>query len=497
MTDSSKTIELRSVSKHFGGVQALRDVRFTAYRGQVSAIVGHNGAGKSTLVNILSGVVRPDAGEILRFGHPVDVGTPAAAKRAGITVVHQELTILPDLSVAENVGVDGIPLTRWGTINRRQLHVRVAAALGQFGIQLNLRARAGTLPLAQQQMIEIARALYAGGDVLVLDEPNSALSEPETEALLAIIRRLASQGTTVILVSHRLEEVFSVADRITVLRDGQTQASWAVKETSTSAVIRAMVGDVLESPEPPPRVEFSTQPVLTLQGLRGAHVGPIDLNLIPGEIVGLVGLEGSGTDTVLRMAGGATPSHGRVAIGDEEIKLRGPGAAIDHGIIYMPAERKTEGLWLQYSVANNITAGIIDRVSSLGFIQQRQVRQQARSWVDRLGVRTPDIRTRADKLSGGNQQKVMLARCLATQPKVLLLSDPTRGVDVLAKVEIHGTLRQLASEGMAICFASSELDEALDLADRLVCMRSGQVVGSGPREQYTHDSLLEVITAKR
>lgn len=497
MSETLPSIELHSVSKQFGGVHALRDVTFSAYKGEVSAVVGHNGAGKSTLVNILTGAIHADTGEVCRFGEPVHIGTPAAAKKAGISVVHQELSILPDLTVAENIGADAMPRTWWGTVNRRLLRRRSATAFAQLGVDINLRARAGSLPLAQQQMTEIARALYAGGDVLVLDEPNSALSEPETAALLATIRRLAAQGTTVILVSHRLEEVFAVADRVTVLRDGQTQASWRTAETSVPAVIRAMVGDVREPAEVPKRVDFSDQPVLELRAVKGQHTGPLDLTLKRGEIVGLVGLEGSGTDTVLRMAGGAVPSQGHIEIDGKPIRLRGPSVAIDHGVIYMPAERKTEGLWLEYSVANNIASGIIDRLSSLGLIQQRHVRREARSWVDDLGIRTRNIDTSVDRLSGGNQQKVMLARCLATRPKALLLSDPTRGVDVLAKAEIHTTLKNLAGEGLGICFASSELDEVLDLADRIICMRNGRVVGGGATQQFNHDSVLEMIAAKR
>jgi ABC-type sugar transport system ATPase subunit len=489
---AAPAVELRGVSKRFGGVQALRDVSFSAARGEVHAIVGENGAGKSTLIKILAGVHRPDAGQVFRNGTLLDIANPADATRAGITVVHQELTLLPELTVAENVSAASLPVTRLGLVDRRAVDQRAAEALGVLGATPDLHQRVADLSLPQQQLIEIARGLAMGGEVLILDEPNSALTPVETAALLDVVRSLAATGRTIILISHRLDEIFAVCDRVTVLRDGQSQGTWAIAETSIPRIIQTMIG-AAELPVSEQANPGSGQPLFSLRQVTGAGVGPIDLAVGAGEIVGLVGLEGSGIDTILRIAAGAIPGRGRVEVAGRPIRLRTVRDGIAQGIVYLPPDRKTEGLWLDYSVERNIAAGNLAPVTSGGMLRPALVRTHAWAWMRRLGIKAPSPSFPVGGLSGGNQQRVLLGRCLAAEPRVLLLSDPTRGVDVLAKAEIHAQIRELAAQGMAICLASSEFDQVLDIADRVVCIRQGRVIAEGAAGQFTKASLLESI----
>jgi ABC-type sugar transport system ATPase subunit len=488
-------LELRGVNKHFGGVQALRDVSVAIRSREVHAILGQNGAGKSTLIKVIGGVVQPDNGEVWRNGHRIEFRSPAAAMREGITVVHQELTLLPDLTVWENVAAGAVENTRWFTVDRRKTRSNVKGILKRIGVDIDLGQRVGALSLAHRQLVEIARAFHLGGDVLVLDEPNSALGAGETEILLRTIRSLAEAGTAVILVSHRLEEVFTVADRATVLRDGRVQGTWRIAETDISTVVQAMVGDVSERGVVSERTEADRPVALELKGVRIEHVGPISLSLHEGEIVGLAGLEGSGASTVLSAAGGVIPVRTGIEVYGRPVAIRSPADAISRGIVYVPPDRKTQGLWLDRGVEDNLLAGRLDLISTLRFLRRGLARRQAYSWINRLGIRVDDPRDAAGQLSGGNQQRVLLGRSLAMQPKVLLLNDPTRGVDVKAKAEIHDLLRQLAADGLAVCLTSSELPEVLRLSDHIVCLRRGQLVAEGRAAMFTENRLLELAGA--
>ncbi|MGD0713989.1 MAG: sugar ABC transporter ATP-binding protein [Gaiellaceae bacterium] len=496
---SEIALEFRSISKAYGGSQALRNVSWSVASGEIHAVVGANGAGKSTLIKILAGAVQPDAGRVFKSGRPLDSRTPAAARRAGVSTVYQELSLLPDLSVAQNIVAGSLPTSR-GFIDRRRMTRDVGAVLEQLGLRVDPGTRIADLSLPQQQIVEIARALSTGGDVLVLDEPNSSLSFEETDVLLTIIRTLADQGMTVIFVSHRLEEVFVIADRITVLRDGAIQGTWRAAETDMSSVINAMAGEPELLRERTPRsrdanADLAT-PTLALKDVSARHVGPVSLAFYPGEIVGLVGLEGSGIEIVLRAAAGAVPYRGTIKVGGAPIHVRRPGDAIAYGIVFLPPERKTEGLWLEDSLEKNVVSGTLGSVTKLGVIRPKAIRRYAVDWLERVAVHVPDSRIPVAALSGGNQQRILFAKCLAMRPKVFLLSDPTRGIDVRAKAEIHALIRAAASEGRAVAVASSEFDEMLSLADRLVCMRSGKVVAEGPAAQFTKRRLLELVGTK-
>jgi len=487
-------LEARSVSKHFGGVQAVSDVSFGATRGEVHALLGANGAGKSTLVRILSGAIRPDRGQVLVDGKPVDLHSPADAMRVGITTVHQELSLLPDLTVAQNIAAASLSRSSLRPIDRRRALRDARASMERVGLAANPQQRVAELSLAQQQLVEIARALHSGGEILILDEPNSALTGPETERMLSTIRVLADQGIAVVLVSHRLDEVFSVADRITVLRDGCKRGSWERGATTIRRTVEEMVGALQERTAPHAPRPPAGDPVLLLRDVVAGRLGPLSLELYEGEIVGLVGLEGSGVETTVRVAAGAIRlRRGAVSVCGKRVRFRSPGDAIDQGIVYLPPDRKTEGLWLDYSLERNIAASTLDRLTQLGVIRRGTARQQAVGWIERLGIRAPGPGTAAGSLSGGNQQRVLFARCLATDPKVLLASEPTRGVDVGAKASIHDLLRSLAQDGLAVCVASSEFDEILDITDRLICMREGKIVAAGPSGTFTKDRLLEIV----
>lgn len=495
---SDRILDFRSVSKAFGGVQALRGVSLSVRRGEIHAIVGANGAGKSTLIKILAGAVRPDSGQIMMNGEPLTIHSPDDARKAGISTVHQELSLFPDLSVASNLVAGAVPSSR-GVVSLRRMVRDAQRVLDRLDLRVDPMRLVGELPLSQQQMIEIGRALFSGGDVLILDEPNSALSANETETLLQTVRTLATDGVTVILVSHRLEEVFAVADQITVLRDGAVEGTDRTRDTSITAVIERMVGE-METSTSRQRLEAETSelsPILELRSVAVRHVGPVDLSVRPGEIVGLVGLEGSGIDTVLRAAGGVVRARGSIVVEGEVLRFRGPADAIAHGVVFLPPERKTEGLWLGDSIERNLAAGKLSAIARGGFIRSNALRRHAGAWLQRVSVHVSYVGMPVGALSGGNQQRVMFARCLSMAPRVLLLSDPTRGVDVRAKAEIHALIKELAQEGHAIAIASSELDEMVELADRLVCMRGGRVVAERASTNVTTNELLELIGTAR
>ncbi|MGH7118598.1 MAG: sugar ABC transporter ATP-binding protein, partial [Acetobacteraceae bacterium] len=358
-------IVARGISKRFGGVQALEGVTFGLGPGEVHALLGANGAGKSTLIGILSGAIAPDRGSVEVAGQLLPPGDIVAAKRAGVMVVHQELMLFPDLTVEDNVAASKLPLNRALLLDRRQLRARAASVLTSLGLPVAPSRKVGDLSLAQQQIVEIGRAVFGGGRVLILDEPTSALSQPETLRLLNVIHALAQQGVAVVFVSHRLDEAIQIAERITVLRDGMVQGTWGASETDLARVTRAMVGEFVATRR---SAAVSTgDVVLSVQNVRGAEVGPVTFDLHEGEILGLIGLEGSGTDVLLRMLGGAVPCKGEILLQGEQLRLRHPADALRAGLVYMPPDRKREGLWLERSPIWNIATAMIRRTAPLGW----------------------------------------------------------------------------------------------------------------------------------
>ncbi len=471
----AERLSVTGVSKRYGAVRAIRNADMTVRAGSVHALVGENGAGKSTLIKILSGAATADTGRITFEGRPVTISSTADAIALGIATVYQEPQLFPDLTVAENV-FTGREITRRGRVDWAAQNARVVELLELIG----LPARYATVPvselsIAEQQQVSIAKALVGNAEVLVLDEPSAILTDAEIEVLFGVVRRLASTGVAVIYISHRLDELFVIADEVTVMRDGQTLGTWPIEELSVRRVVELMVGGILED-RPPEHTVPDVPPRLVLEGLasEGAYSG-VDVAVRPGEIVTLYGLIGSGAAEVAETVYGMRrATAGRVLLDGTPVSPHSPRAAKRLGIALLPANRKQQGLFAFQSIAFNISAGHLPLLSRLGtWMDRRRERQVARDLITRLSVKTPHERQPVSAMSGGNAQKVVLARQLVQRPKVLVLAEPTQGVDVGAKEEIHRIVRALADEGTAVLIVTSDLPEAIRISDRLQVVRAG------------------------
>jgi ABC-type sugar transport system ATPase subunit len=472
-------IRLERISKRFGGVAALRDVSFSIARGEIHAIVGENGAGKSTLMKILAGIYQPDSGQVYLRGEPVSLDSPLAARQAGVSIVSQELALFPHLSIAANIFANR-EVTHGGLLDKRTMHEEARRVLRDMGVALDPSRKVGSLTVGEKQLVEIARTLHQQSDIVIMDEPNSALNATESERLFEILRRLRERRLTIIYVSHRLEEVFAISDRITVVRDGQYQGTWNIKETSIPKIITAMIGRQLEESFPirAPAPE-SAPVVLSVRNLAAEPaLREVSFDLRAGEILGFAGLEGSGIEEIFDVLFGLRePSGGSIAYPDGRPPARSPFDAIRRGLALVPANRREEGLMLSWSIRRNTSLAVLDRLLvALGVIDRRSERRLAVDYVRRLNVATDSIDKRVVNLSGGNQQKVVLAKWMATGPTILLLNDPTRGVDVGAKAEIYRLCDELAQNGLALLFTSSEIEETIGVCDRVMIMYRGQAI---------------------
>ncbi len=497
MNETIPRLRLEHVSKAFPGVQAVNDVSLDVYEGEILALVGENGAGKSTLMNIINGVVPLDSGKIYLEGQPVSITSPRQALELGITMIHQELALIPQLTVGQNIFLGREP-RRWRFgIDWKRLYAQAQAELDRLGIAIPVQARVADLTIAQRQLVEIAKALSYNARLIALDEPTSALTERETETLFRLVRTLRDQGVALIYISHRLEEVFELADRIAVMRDGQLVAVGPASEFTPAEVVRLMVGRELTEffPKVPTR---RGEPVLRAVNLyAGREVRGVSLELYRGEIVGLAGLVGAGRTNLARLLFGADRAEaGEIWIDGRKVDIRSPRDAIRLGIGLVPEDRKSQGLFLGQSVRFNVAASLLERLSRLGFIHFRHLNQQIKTITERLRVRTPSLNQRVRNLSGGNQQKVVISRWLTLNPKVLILDEPTRGVDVGAKAEIHALMSELAAQGMAILMISSELPEILGVSDRILVMHEGRIVAEFSREEATQDLIMQAATGQ-
>ena len=482
-------LEAAGVHKRFGGVHALRGVSLEVRGGEVHALVGENGAGKSTLINILAGAERRDAGRIVFAGREVDFHSPAESQAAGIAVIHQELATLPTLSVAENVLMGRLP-SRAGLLDRHAMLAEARALLAQAGIDVDPRTPLSELSLSQQQLVEIARALSAGARLLVMDEPSSSLTEHETRRLLDLVRQLRARGVAILYVSHRIAEVFAIANRITVFRDGAYVATLEAAATTPAAVVGSMVGRELAT-SVHNELPSTGEVVLALRSVGKASpeaygmrqpLDGVSLSVRRGEVVGLAGLVGSGRSEVARVIFGAEPfDSGEVLLDGQAVRFRSPADAVRAGIAMVPEDRKGLALFIDQPVRSNISAVALPALARLGVVRRRRERALAADQVARLQIRTPGLEAPVRKLSGGNQQKTVLGRWLASHPKLLILDEPTHGVDVGAKAEISSVIRALARNGVAILLISSELPEVLALSDRILVMRAGRIVAAFDR----------------
>jgi rhamnose transport system ATP-binding protein len=483
-------IEIRGVSKRFGSTQALEDVSLELYGGEIHALLGENGAGKSTLIKVMTGVVQPDAGEVRIDGQPVSVRSALEAQGLGIAAIYQEPMIFPDLSVVENIFISH--RDRGRVVDRQQMRHDAAKVLGRLGVQLELDVPARGLTLAEHQTLEIAKALSLRVRVLIMDEPTASLSAHEVRRLFRIVDTLRKEGVAILFISHRIEEVFEIADRITILRDGRKIRTAPRAEITTETAIRDMVGRTMadffhRTPSAP------TETVLEVEdlGVDGAFAG-ISFSLRRGEVLGFAGLVGARrTDVGLALFGIAPASAGRVLIDGRPVTIRSPQDALRLGIAYTTEDRHGLGLIYPLSVAANISLPSLSRyLGPLGLLRHGQEVASARRFKDRLRIRTPSVEAPAEALSGGNQQKVVLSKWLNTRPRVLILDEPTRGIDVGAKADVHQMVDELAREGMAIILISSDLPEVLAMSDRILIMREGRQMAIVPRTEATQEGVL-------
>ena len=497
MTDAP-LLAMTGMTKRFPGVLALDSVDFTVRAGQVMALVGENGAGKSTLLKILAGAYRCDAGTVFIDGEPVDISSPRASQRHGIAVIHQELNLAEHLSVAENIFVGREPRTRLGLVDFAAMRAASTAVLADLGVEIDPRAPVSTLSLARKQMVEIAKALALDSRLVVMDEPTSALTENEVLVLLDLVRRLRARGVAVVYVSHRFREVFAVADQITVMRDGRLACPvLRTVETTPEAVVSRMVGRELTAIfGDHPAHEIGATPVVSVRGLACApRVKDVSFDLYPGEILGVAGLVGAGRSESARAIFGVDRKQaGEVRFDGRIVHWRSPRQAIAAGVGLVPEDRKGQALFLGLPVRVNIAAACSELISRVGVLRRGAERQVAVEHSRELRLRDTAIDVAAETLSGGNQQKVVLARWLALRPRVLLLDEPTRGVDIGAKAEIYRLIRDIAARGVAVLMISSELPEVLGMSDRILVLREGRVAGVLPGRGTAERAVMALAT---
>ena len=492
MSGHQPLLRMSGVDKHFPGVQALKEADLEVRPGEVHVLLGENGAGKSTLMKILCGQYAPDAGEVIFAGTVVQPTGPLEAERLGLVMIHQELNLVPGLTAAENIYLGHEP-TAAGLIGDRAMSDGARGLLRRLRCDIDPDTPVSQLSVAEQQLVEIARALQRKARVLVMDEPSAALSETEINALFEVIRDLVEDGVPVIYISHRMPEIFAIGDRVTVMRDGRTVGTKDVSETDVAELISLMVGRTIADRVPKRDVTLG-EVVLEVEGLSGPELpGPVDLSLREGEILGVAGLMGSGRTALARVIFSADPADtGTVTVAGRRLSGAGPAESIAAGMGFLTEDRKQQGLVLQCTVTENISLTSLDGISRAGVIDLGAETELARTEVDRLQIRVASLDQELINLSGGNQQKVVLARWLAARCRVLLFDEPTRGIDVGAKAEIYELIGELVEHGVAILLISSEMPELLGLSDRVAVMHEGVLQGILPRAEATQERIMEL-----
>ena len=492
-------LELKGISKSFPGVKALQDVHFDLWRGEIHALMGENGAGKSTFIKVVTGVHQPDGGQVLLDGVPVRIEGPKDSQRLGIAAIYQHVTCFPDLSVTENIflGHETVrPVLR--NIDWRQLHRRAKDLLRQLDADFDPRTTMGNLSVAQQQIVEIAKALSTGARIIIMDEPTAPLTARESEDLYRITEGLRDQGASIIFISHRLEDVFRLASRVTVLRDSRYVGTWEVGRLRREDLVRAMVGREINQLFPKRAAAIGDE-VLRVEGLsRTGFFEDVSFSVRRGEIVALTGLIGAGrTEVCEAIYGVARPDRGRVLLDGEELQVSGPAQALERGIGYLPEDRLRQGLILDWDLARNVTLPTLDRFARLGWLKPAKEEAAAKDLGERLEVRARSVFDLASTLSGGNQQKVVVAKLLAGSLKVLILDEPTKGVDVGAKTAIFDIMNGLAGMGYGIVMVSSEMPEVLGMSDRIVVMREGRVAAILRTQGSSQEEILHAAMPER
>ena len=492
---TAAALELRDVAKAFGPVLALRSGGLRVHPGSIHGLVGENGAGKSTLVKIVSGVYRRDSGELLLDGQPVDFHSTAESKAAGIAVIYQEPTLFPDLSVTENIFMGRQPLGRARRINWAAMYAEAERLLSRLGVRIDPRRPARGLSIADQQIIEIAKAISLDARVLIMDEPTAALSGAEVERLFTVARSLRDDGRALIFISHRFDEVFRLCDSVTVMRDGAYVATRPIAETSVDEIVALMVGREVGDLFPKTTAPIG-EPVLSVTDLNSTGLfHDVSFDVRAGEIVALAGLVGAGRSEIARAIFGVDRyDTGTVTLNGRPVPSHNPRAAIAAGMAFVPEDRRRQGLVTDASVARNVAAAIRSRLAKAGLITARAENRAAAPWAGRLEVKTGALDMDAATMSGGNQQKVVIAKWLATNPSLLIIDEPTRGIDVGTKAEVHRLLSELAGQGLAILMISSELPEVLGMADRVLVVCEGRITADLDRDAATPEAVMYAAT---
>lgn len=484
-------IALEGISKSFPGVKALSDVSLALYPGSVTALIGENGAGKSTLVKILTGIYQPDEGTISVSDQEVHFPTALAAARAGVTAIHQETVLFDELSVAENIFLGHAPRNRFGLIDWKKLNADARALLARAGADLDPTIRLRDLGIAKKHLVAIARALSIDAQVVIMDEPTAALSHKEIHELYALVERLKADGKAILFISHKFDEIFRIADRYTVFRDGTMADEGLIADVSQDELVRLMVGRAVGSVYPKKDVAIG-EPVLTVSGYRHpTEFEDINFELRRGEILGFYGLVGAGRSEFMQSLIGVTrPSAGAVRLDGEVLVIRSPSEAIRAGIVYVPEERGRQGAIIGLPIFQNVTLPSLSRTSRSGFLKLANEFALAREYTARLDLRAASLDQDVGTLSGGNQQKVVIAKWLATKPKVIILDEPTKGIDIGSKAAVHAFMSELAAQGLSVIMVSSEIPEIMGMSDRVIVMREGRIAGRFERADLTAEKLV-------
>ena len=495
-------LEMQRISKTFPGVRALSGVDLAVRPGEVHAIAGENGAGKSTLMKIMTGVFPADSGGEIRIdGRSVAIRDPVHARALGISIIYQELSMVENLTVAENIFLAREPIGRLGLIDKGAMRSEAQRILDGLQLSVDPGALVGELSIGQKQMIEIAKAISYRSRIIIMDEPTASLSHHETETLIGVIKALQRQGIAIVYISHRLEEIFEIADRVTILRDGKTVDSLPIADITRDLLVKKMVDREIDQFYGDHQSSASEQIVMSVRGLALKHVAAhqakvenIDFDLHKGEILGFFGLIGAGRTEIMEMIFGVRPYRGTIHIDGEIATIRDPGDAIALGLGFVTEDRKAKGLVLGMSVRENFSLTHLSDYCALDFVNERLEAERCRDYVRTLGIKTPSVEQRVLNLSGGNQQKVVIAKWVARKPKILIVDEPTRGIDVGAKAEVHALLARLANDGVGIIVISSDLPEVVAVSDRIIVIKDGRISGELPRSSASHEQVMSAAT---
>lgn len=484
---------MKNISKIFPGVKALDDVSFTIYENEVMALLGENGAGKSTLMKILSGVYQKDTGRVILEGKELEILSPRDAMSKGIAIIHQELNLIPYLTVYENIFLGREAKLSSGRLDKKKMIKESEEIFKKLNVNIDPISQVSQLSIAQQQMVEIAKALSLDAKIIIMDEPTDTLTDQEVHILFKIINELKKNGKGIVYISHRINEIFEIADKITVLRDGKFIVEKQISEVDEDEIIKLMVGRTLEKQFPYMEVDFSGQ-ILKVEGLSNRHLNNINFTLNRGEILGISGLVGAGrTELAKTLFGVYGKDSGKIILDGEDIDIKSPKDALTKGIAYVSEDRKHEGLILILNVINNITISSLEKFKKFFSLDKKKEKQVGFGYQKKVNIKTPSLYQKVEYLSGGNQQKVAIAKSLLTDPKVLVLDEPTRGVDVGAKKEIYDLLNEIKKEGRSIIMISSEMPEVLGMSDRILVMHEGRIMGELSREEATQEKIMNYI----